>query len=224
MSTDVVMSFSSGKDCAYALYRLTQDPDYSVKSLLTTMTRTYNRISMHGIRQELLQQQAQAIGLPLDIVWIEPDSSNEAYQHAMFNQLNRYKQQNLRHIAFGDLFLEDVRSYREKMNGEAGITSLFPIWGTPTSKLSSEIIKQGFKSVVVCVDTKQLDPSFCGREYDENFLQDLPPGVDPCGENGEFHTFCYDGPIFAKPVRFSRGDRVLRDDRFMYQELIPLSS
>jgi uncharacterized protein (TIGR00290 family) len=222
LAQPVALSFSGGKDSSYALYALKQDPAWRVERLLATATREYGRNSMHGIRMELVQQQAESIGIPLDVVWLNANGSGDDYERAMERMLQRYKEQGIEHVAFGDLYLEDVRQYREQLNAAAGIHSIFPVWGRPTRQFAEQFIAAGFKAVVVCVDTTQLDASFCGREFDASFLADLPEGIDWCAENGEFHTFCYDGPIFREPIAFRRGDYVLRDGRFYYLDLVPL--
>ncbi len=176
---------------------------------------------MHGVRMELIQKQADAMGLPLDVVWMNANGGGDDYERAMERTLRRYKEQGIEHVAFGDLYLEDVREYREQLNASAGIHSVFPVWGIPTRQFAEQFIAAGFKAIVVCVDTTQLDASFCGREFDQSFLADLPDGIDWCAEKGEFHTFCYDGPVFRKPIAFERGECVLRDDRFYYMDLIP---
>jgi uncharacterized protein (TIGR00290 family) len=220
MMEDVVLSWSGGKDSAFALYQLKEKNEFHVKRLLTSVTEAYGRISMHGVRIELLEKQAEALGLPLDMIWLSQKSSNEEYQQRMTELLRDYQEQGIHKIAFGDLFLEDIRLYREKLNEQVGMGSIFPIWGIPTDELALRFIKRGFKTIVVCVDTQQLDASFCGREYNQAFLQELPKGVDPCGENGEFHTFTYAGPIFKEEIRFQIGEKVLRENRFMYTDLI----
>ncbi len=204
-----------------ALYQLMESPDWDVKRLVTTANTAYGRSSMHGVRLELCQQQAEAIGLPLDIVWLTPEAGSDGYQREMQRMLEEYKARGFGHIAFGDLYLEDVRAYRETMNETVGLASVFPVWGIPTQDFAERIIRLGFKAIVTCVDTTQLDASFCGREFGPAFLADLPPGIDWCAENGEFHTFCYDGPIFSSPVSFQTGKRTLRDRRFQYIDLMP---
>jgi uncharacterized protein (TIGR00290 family) len=221
LAQPVALSFSGGKDSSYALYALQQDPAWRVERLMATATREYGRNSMHGIRMELVQQQAESIGIPLDVVWLNANGSGDDYERAMERMLQRYKEQGIEHVAFGDLYLEDVRQYREQLNAAAGIHSVFPVWGIPTRQFAEQFIAAGFKAVVVCVDTTQLDASFCGREFDASFLADLPEGIDWCAEKGEFHTFCYDGPIFREPIAFRRGDYVLRDGRFYYLDLVP---
>ena len=217
------MAYSGGKDSSMALYRLLNDPTWQVKRLLTTANATYQRSSMHGVRLELFRQQADAIGLPLDVVWLTPEDGGEGYRGKMTAVLQNYKSHGLNHMAFGDLYLEDVRQYREAMNQTVGMGSVFPVWGMPTQEFAKSVIQLGFKAIVVCVDTAQLDISFCGREFDEAFLNDLPAGIDWCAENGEFHTFCYDGPIFTNPVTFRTGERTLRENRFQYIDLLPVA-
>lgn len=222
MKQPIVMSYSGGKDSSLALYQLFGNPEWEVKRLLTTANSTYNRSSMHGVRTELMQRQAEAIGLPLDTVWLTPEDGGDGYQRKMKEALENYKASGLKHVAFGDLYLEDVRAYRETMNDLVGMQSLFPVWGIPTQEFARNFIELGFKAVVVCVDTTQLDASFCGREFDQEFLNDLPSGIDWCAEEGEFHTFCYDGPIFSKPILFEKGVQTLRDNRFQYIDLLPI--
>lgn len=222
MKEPIVMSYSGGKDSSLALYQILKSPDWEVKRLLTTADSTYKRSSMHGVRTELFQQQAESIGLPLDVVWLTPEDGGDGYQSKMTRALENYKANGLNHIAFGDLYLADVREYREKMNETIGLGSVFPVWGIPTKEFAERFITLGFKAIVVCVDTTQLDASFCGREFDQAFLNDLPEGTDWCAENGEFHTFCYDGPIFSKPIFFKKGDHSLRENRFQYIDLLPI--
>lgn len=204
-----------------ALFQLFNDPDWDVKRLLTTANATYQRSSMHGVRTELFQRQAESIGLPLDVVWLTPTDGADGYQRKMKTMLENYKANGLNHMAFGDLYLEDVRQYREEMNQTVGIGSWFPVWGIPTKEFAETVIRVGFKAIVVCVDTTQLDASFCGREFNQAFLNDLPAGIDWCAEKGEFHTFCYDGPIFTKPISFQTGEQTLRENRFQYIDLLP---
>ena len=222
MKQPIVMSYSGGKDSSLALFKLFKNPDWEVKRLLTTANSTYNRSSMHGVRTELFQQQAESIGLPLDVIWLTPEDGGDGYQRKMKKALENYKANGLNHIAFGDLYLEDVRAYRETMNDMIGLHSLFPVWGIPTQEFAKQFIQLGFKAIVVCVDTTQLDASFCGREFNQVFLDDLPAGVDWCAEKGEFHTFCYAGPIFSKSILFEKGDQILRENRFQYIDLLPI--
>ncbi|MBW3559983.1 MAG: adenine nucleotide alpha hydrolase [Proteobacteria bacterium] len=215
----MLMSWSGGKDCCMALYEL-QTAAIPIAALLTTLTRDHERISMHGVRRILLERQAASLGLPLDLVLIPKDASNGAYEAAMGEALDRRRRDGVRLAAFGDLFLEDVRDYREALLARHGMQGVYPVWGRPTREFVRAFIKLGFKAVVTCVDGQVLSPSFAGANIDERFLSALPPLVDPCGENGEFHSFVYDGPNFAEPVRFSIGEIVQRD-RFWFRDLLP---
>lgn len=203
-----------------ALRELQRSGKRRVEALLTTVTRDYGRISMHGVRCELLQRQAEALGLPLQQVGISRGADNSQYEAEMGRALAYYQSRGVNEVAFGDLFLEDIRAYREKMLATQGMHGVYPIWGRDTCELIREFIALGFRTVVVCVDPAKLDPSFAGRVMDERFLEELPPGVDPCGENGEFHTFVFDGPAFRHPVRFSPGETVCRDG-FWFHDLLP---
>jgi uncharacterized protein (TIGR00290 family) len=218
--TPILLSWSGGKDCLMALAALRDDPAWRVVALLTTITGTFERVSMHGIRRDVLQAQAAAIGLPLIECRIEWPSSNDAYEAAHANALQqaRGRWPGLRHCAFGDLFLADVRAYRERQLAGAGWSAVFPLWGSDTRELSRRFHTQGHRAVLTCVDTQQLDGSFSGREYDPSLLRDLPAGVDPCGERGEFHTLSYAGPMFTEPLHLVRGDSSLRDSRFQYTD------
>ena len=218
----VVLSWSGGKDSALALAELQRSRGFEVVALLTSVTRGYDRISVHGVRRALLEAQAKSIGLPLIEISLQPNSSNEAYAaafHAALNEI-RARWPNVQHIAFGDLFLEDVRAYRERLLGGSGFDPVFPIWGRNTSDLAREFIDQGFSARLVCVDTSQLDASFAGRQFDSSLLADLPQSTDPCGERGEFHTFVSAGPIFGVPIPCDTGEHVLRESRFMYCDLL----
>jgi uncharacterized protein (TIGR00290 family) len=219
MSEPVLLSWSGGKDSALALHALRQTPGVEVAGLLTTVTEEYDRISMHGVRRVLLERQAEEIGLPLSIVSIPPDCTNEIYEERMGAALAPHRERGIRHVAFGDLFLEDIRAYRESKLAGAGMSALFPVWGRDTAELAREFIAQTFAAILVCVDTEALDPAFAGRAFDEALLRDLPPGVDPCGENGEFHTFVHAGPIFRQPIAVRKGARETRLGRFRYCDL-----
>lgn len=205
------MSWSTGKDSAFALYQLRTRTDIEVTGLLTTVTEDYNRVSMHAVREELLELQAKSLGIPLYKVKIPSKCTNEIYELRMKAAINEAKKLHISCMAFGDLFLEDIRKYRVEKLKDTGIEPLFPLWNLPTKELANEIINSGFKAVITCIDPKVLPESFAGREYDQKFLADLPTQVDPCGENGEFHTFIYDGPIFNKPIPIHVGERILRD-------------
>lgn len=217
----VLLSWSGGKDSAVALHALRQSPDYEPAGLLTTITEGYDRVSIHGVRRSLLERQAEAAGLPLHAVVIPKDCSNELYESRVAAVLAGLREAGLRKVAFGDLFLEDIRAYRERQMADLGLASLFPIWGRDTADFARDVLRLGFRAVLVCVDTERLGASFAGRAYDETLLADLPAGVDPCGENGEFHTFVHAGPIFSRPVEWSPGPLEPRG-RFCWKELLPL--
>jgi uncharacterized protein (TIGR00290 family) len=220
MKEKVILSWSGGKDSALALYGLVQSNTHEMVALLTTLTEDYDRISMHGVREELLTQQTSALRYPLHIVYIPKNCSDEEYGRRMRAILERYQSLAVNLVAFGDVFLEDVRAYREERLARLGMQAIFPNWGIDSAELAKRFIRLGFKAVVTCVDTEALPGSFVGREYDQSFLAELPPAVDLCGERGEFHTFVYDGPVFSEPVRVRRGEKVLRDNRFYYCDLL----
>ena len=219
MREKVLFAWSSGKDSARSFFELKRDANYEITGLMTTVTEGYERISMHGVRVALLEQQAEVMGMPLEKVYIPKESSNESYETAMKHCLYTHKAHGVSAVAFGDLFLEDLKNYREKRLSEAGMKAIFPLWKRDTKELAYSFIRLGFKAIVTCVDSQALDGSFAGRFYDEQFLADIPSSVDACGENGEFHTFVYDGPIFSRPVSIQRGEKVLRDKRFYYCNL-----
>lgn len=219
----ILMCWSGGKDSVMALHALLTEGRHRIAALLTTITEGYERISMHGVRRELLAAQANALGLPLDEVRIPPECINPVYEARMEEALRRHLGNGVRRVAFGDIFLEDLRAYRERNLARVEMQAVFPIWKRDTRELFREFLAKGFRAVAVCVDPKALDTSFAGRFLDESFLRDLPAGVDPCGENGEFHTFVFDGPIFNKPVRFTVGPAVERDG-FFFTDLIPAES
>jgi uncharacterized protein (TIGR00290 family) len=216
----VILAWSGGKDSALALNKLRQQDNIEIAVLLTTTTKDYDRISMHGVRRELLLKQADALGIPLEEISIPKVCTNDLYEKQMRQALEKYYNKGIRIAAFGDLFLRDIRDYREERMARIGMQCLFPLWGEPTSVLAGQFIELGFRAIVACVDTEALGREFTGREYDRNFVEDLPAEVDPCGEKGEFHTFVYDGPIFSAPIPVSRGETVLRDNRFCYCDLI----
>jgi len=218
MRHPILLSWSGGKDSAFALHTLRSSADFEPAGLLTTITADYDRISIHGVRRELLERQADAIGLPLRQVLIPKDCTNEIYEDRLGAVLREVQTDGIRHVAFGDLFLQDVRAYREKQMAALGLEAVFPVWGLDTAELAREMIRLGFKATLVCVDTEALDPAFAGRSFDEDLLRDLPAGVDPCGENGEFHTFVHAGPIFREPVEIKVG-RVEGRGRFWFRDL-----
>ena len=207
----ILFCWSGGKDSAMALHTLLQRSDVRIIALLTTVTEGYERISMHGVRRELLRRQAQSIGLPLHEVRIPPQCVNPIYEARMEEALRMHFDQGVRRVAFGDIFLQDLRAYREKNLARIGMTALFPIWKRDTRELIRSFRANRFRAITVCVDPKVLDPSFAGRELNESFFCDLPPHADPCGENGEFHTFVFDGPIFLTPIPVRTGEVVNRD-------------
>lgn len=217
------MSWSGGKDSALALAALRDDPRYEVVALMTTVTHAYDRISIHGVRRALLNAQSESLGLPVLEIVLDATSSNEAYDAAVERTLGEVRRRfpAVHRIAYGDLFLEDVRRYREERLSPLGFEGLFPLWGQPTDALARAFVDRGFRARLVCVDTTQLDASFTGREFDHGLLDALPTTVDPCGERGEYHTFVADGPGFSRPVDYRVGDIVLRDERFSYCDLVP---
>jgi uncharacterized protein (TIGR00290 family) len=215
----ILFCWSGGKDSAMALYVLLQRKDIRVTALLTTVTEGFERVSMHGVRRELLQRQAESLGLPLQEVRIPPQCVNPIYEARMGAAMQAACEQGIRRVAFGDIFLEDLRAYREKNLAKLGMEAVFPIWKRDTRELARSFVESGFKARTVCVDPRVLDRSFAGRELDEAFFQDLPMNADPCGENGEFHTFVYDGPIFQKPVKCRTGEVVERDS-FVFCDLL----
>ncbi len=216
----ILVGWSGGKDSAMALYELKKMDNIGIAALLTTVTEGYDRISMHGVRRRLLALQADALGYPLEEIPIPQACTNEIYERRMQDTLQKYQDMGITAAAFGDLFLEEVRSYRLERMGRIGMRCIFPVWKRPTAEFAKEFIGLGFRAVVVCVDTKAIGQEFAGREYDGDFLNDLPVQADPCGENGEFHTFVYDGPIFSRPVPVQKGEKVLRENRFYYCDLI----
>jgi uncharacterized protein (TIGR00290 family) len=211
MRAPVLFSWSGGKDSAMALHALRQNPDFEVIALLTTVTEGYERISMHGVRRELLHRQAESVGLPVEEVRIPPQCANPIYEERMGRAVLRFRDRGVRHVGFGDIFLEDLRAYREQKLLGADMTALFPIWKVDTRELAARFVADGFRAVTACVDPRKLDASFAGRELDQAFFRDLPAGVDPCGENGEFHTFVFDGPIFRAAIPVMVGPVVERD-------------
>jgi uncharacterized protein (TIGR00290 family) len=217
--TAVALSWSGGKDSALALWTLRRQA-LQPQALVTTVTESYKRISMHGVRRELLARQANALGIPLVEVVIPPGCVNEVYEARMARAFASPPLARVEAVAFGDLYLEDVRAYREARLAAGGKRGLFPLWGRETGELAREFIAAGFEAIIVCLDPRALDPSLAGRSYDERLLADLPAGVDPCGENGEFHTFVRAGPIFATPVACKTGEVVERDG-FVFCDLIP---
>ena len=218
----VVLSWSGGKDSMLALEALRADDTVEVVGLLTSVTREYDRISIHGVRRELLEAQARALSLPLHIVWLDAACSNASYEQAFLAAVRQLCaiQPGLRRIAFGDLFLADVRAYRERLLEAVGLRTHFPLWLRDTGVLARHFIASGYRAYLTCIDTTQIDQGFAGRSFDLELLAGLPASADPCGEKGEFHTFVFDGPEFRQPVACSPEEVVLRDQRFAYCDLI----
>jgi len=220
MTEKVLFTWSGGKDSVLALYEIQKREDQEVVALLTTLTEGYDRISMHGVRSILLQHQANSLGLPIEKVYISKNSSNEEYEAKMREVLQKYLRGGVSSVVFGDIFLEDLRKYREDNLSKIGMKAIFPIWKRNTVGLAHGFIDLGFKAVITCVDSNVLNKAFVGRLYDQQFLSELPSTVDPCGENGEFHSFVYDGPIFEKRVSYTKGEIVFRDNRYWYCDLM----
>jgi len=230
-------NWSGGKDSALALYHAQKNGDYSIEKLLTNINGKHRRISMHGVREELLEQQAEAIGIPLQKIILPEQPSMQEYEEMMKQNLHQLKKQNFTEAIFGDIFLEDLKKYREEQLASIGICAAFPLWKRDTKELLQEFIDLGFKTILVCIKAELLPKEFAGRIIDKDFLKDLPKNVDACGENGEFHSFVYDGPIFSRPVNFKKGEIIYREYEspkandcfttpnpamgFYFQELIP---
>lgn len=216
----VLMSWSGGKDSCLALYEIQKAKEYRVAALLTTVTRDYERISMHGVRRVLLERQAERLGLTLHEVLINRNATNAEYEAKMAEAFASYLEQGIDTVVFGDLFLEEIKAYRDQFLARHQMHGLYPVWLRDTTRFIEEFVSLGFKAVITCVDSRVLDSSFAGMMIDDEFLSALPRHVDPCGENGEFHTFVFDGPNFREPVKFSLGERVARDS-FWYCDLLP---
>ena len=217
-SPKAIVSWSSGKDSAFALSEVRREGILDVVGLLTTVTRDYHRVSMHGVRESLLEAQAEAAGLPLHKVEIPSPCPNSVYEAAMGAAVARLRAEGVTRLVFGDLFLPDIRAYREARLAGTGLAPVFPLWARPTSVLAREMIASGLEAHVVCLDPTKLPRSWAGRRFDLAFLRDLPPGVDPCGENGEFHTFASAGPMFSRPIPVEEGETVERDG-FVFTDL-----
>jgi len=221
MPKRVIISWSGGKDSAWTLHTLRQQPEkYFVAGLLTTVNQRFNRVAMHGVRRELLNAQAEAAGLPLRVVPLPSPCTDEDYERRMLNALNFVRSLGVEAIAFGDLYLQDIRQYREKQFGQCGLELLFPIWGIPTRELAETMLSSGMKARLICVDPRAVPTEYAGRDYDGKLLAELPPSADPCAENGEFHTFVYGGPMFRSPIEIVSGETVQRDG-FVFSDLLP---
>lgn len=220
----ILYCWSGGKDSMMGLHALEAARRAEITSLLTTVTADYDRVSMHGFRRSLLREQAASLGLPLYEIALSKNASNEEYEAKMAAAMDHFRSNDVTAVAFGDIFLEDLKRYREEKLAKVGLKAVFPIWKQPTERLARKFIELGYRAVVTCVDTDKLDGAFAGRMYDRALLGDLPESVDPCGENGEFHTFVFEGPRFSVPIRFDIGRRVLREKRFMFCDLVPSES
>jgi len=222
MSIPTLLAWSGGKDSTLALERLLDDPRHEVVGLLTTVTAGYERISIHGVRRAILQRQVEGLGLPLIEASIPPQASNEIYESAFAAALTAAQGRwpGLAHIGFGDLYLAEVRAYREQLLQRLGWQGVYPLWGEDTTRLARYFVDRGYRALLSCVDTQQIDAAFCGRDYDHALLAALPPGADPCGENGEFHTCVYGGPLWPAPLALARGEQLLREQRFQYCDLL----
>jgi uncharacterized protein (TIGR00290 family) len=216
-----LLSWSSGKDSAWSLHVLRQRGEVDVVGLLTTINETHDRVAMHAVRSELLRRQAESAGLELFVIPLPWPCTNEEYEARMSDALERAKERGVEHVAFGDLFLTDVRRYREERLSGTGISPLFPLWGIPTPELARAMLAGGLRARLTCVDPKKLAPEFAGRDFDAALLADLPPSVDPCGENGEFHSFAFAGPMFAGPIEIRTGEVVERDG-FVFADVLPV--
>jgi uncharacterized protein (TIGR00290 family) len=221
MSTPILLAWSGGKDSTLALERLLGDTRWRVAGLLTTVTAEYDRIAIHGVRRSILRRQVERLGLALIEAQIPPQATNEVYEAAFARALQqaREREPEIADIAFGDLYLADVRAFREALLQRLGWRGVYPIWGEDTLHLARYFVERGYRAILSCVDTQQLAADFCGRDYDAKLLAELPASCDPCGENGEFHTCVHAGPLFAAPLALARGERVLRDGRFQYIDL-----
>ncbi len=224
MGTKAVFAWSGGKDSALALYEIRRAGVYEIERLLTTVAQDYDRICMHGVRTALIEQQAAALGLPLDKVYLATPESQEGYDAKMRACLADYRRRGIGTVVFGDLFLEDVRQYREKNLAGVNMQAVFPLWGRDTRALAKTFIRTGFRAVITCVNLDVLPVTLVGRDYDSSFLADLPAGVDPCGEHGEFHSFVYSGRLFPAPILFERGCTVTRENHFAYTDLLPATT
>lgn len=209
MKKPIILAWSGGKDSSFALHQLQQDPTIEVKYLLTTLNAEFKRISMHGVQESLLEEQSKSIGIPLLKVWIH-EASYEAYETQMEKALLKAKSEGIDTVAFGDIFLEDLRKYREDNLAKVDMKAIFPLWKRDTTELAEEFIASNFRTILCCTNDAYLGEKVVGAEFTDSFLADLPPACDPCGENGEFHTFCFDGPIFNHPIEFSLGEKVYK--------------
>jgi len=216
----VLLSWSSGKDCAWALHLLRQRDDVEVVALVTTFNEAFGRVAMHAVRRDLVRMQAERVGLPLWEIPLPWPCSNEQYEAQMKGVCERAVAEGIEQVAFGDLYLRDIRAYREKQLAGTGLEPIFPVWDIPTRELAEQMIAAGVRAKLTCVDPRKLEESFAGREFNDALLNDLPEGIDPCGENGEFHTFCYASPVFREAIPVTVGEVVTRDG-FCFADLLP---
>jgi uncharacterized protein (TIGR00290 family) len=221
MTRKAVFAWSGGKDSALALWEIRRRNNYHIVALLTTVTRDYDRVSMHGVRTELIEQQADALDLPLNKIYLEKDSDQKTYETKMKAYLQLCRDQGVECVVFGDIFLQDVRQYREENLAKVGMDGVFPLWQRNTTELAHFFIDRGFEALITCADGQALSGDFVGRRYDRPLLADLPDHVDPCGERGEFHSFVYNGPIFDRPIPIETGPAVLREERFHFIDVTP---
>ena len=224
MKEKVLLSWSGGKDSVLALYELGKGADYQPEGLLTTISSPSDRVNMHGVRRALIEQQARSLGLPVELVSIPAGATDEQYQSVMLQVLLKYREIGIWSVVFGDVFLEDVREYRQSRLSQLEMKGVFPLWQKNTLQMAQEFIDTGFRAVITCVDMEVLDGSFVGRSFDHGFLSELPANTDPCGENGEFHSFVYDGPLFQHEVLHEKGEVVVIDNRFRCYDLVPVPS
>jgi uncharacterized protein (TIGR00290 family) len=222
LTEKVIVMWSGGKDSALVLYEVLETGGFDEVELLVTVMKVDDRISIHGVRRVLLEHQADALGFPLEKMFIPKSASDAEYENALLKVLERHRANGVLSVLFGDIFLEDVRSYREKLLMKVGMNGLFPLWKRNTKKLAQTFIDLGFKAVITSIDSNVLGKEFAGRDYTEQFLSDLPDNVDPCGENGEFHSFVYDGPIFRERVLFKKGQTMPKDNHIYYCDLLPI--
>jgi len=217
----VVVSWSSGKDCAFALHQIRNEGKFEVIGLLTTLNQENDRVAMHGVRKELLQRQMEALDLPAEMVMLPMPCDNETYRRLVGDTIEVLRERGVKQVVFGDLFLEDVRQYREEQMQDSGLSPIFPLWLRDTKQLSRDMVESGLRAIVTCVDQRALPAEYVGRQYDHVFLNDLPPGVDPCGEKGEFHTVVVDGPMFLSGIPVEIGETVVRGD-FAFADVVPV--
>ncbi len=219
MNNKAIFSWSTGKDSALALHKILEKKEYEIVSLVTTVTEDYGRVSMHGLSEELLDLQAESIGMPLKKIYIPKECTNEIYEKSFSDGLRDFINNGIKTIVFGDIFLEDIREYRLKQMDKIGMKCVFPVWHEKSPDLAERFIDLGYRARTICIDSEVLPKQFAGREYDRDFLSELPENIDKCGENGEFHTFTYDGPIFSSEVTCKAGKIVLRNGRFYYCDI-----